>query len=46
MRYKISIFKDYSDFLIQIAKRCGKMKKNGVPDVKKAAQMVLNDWNR
>ena len=42
--YKISEYKDAADFLTQIAKRCGKIKKNGIPDIKKAAQLVLNDW--
>ncbi len=40
----LSEYKDAADFLTQIAKRCGKIKKNGIPDIKKAAQLVLNDW--
>jgi len=42
--YKISDFTDVNDFLVLVSKRCGKIKKNGIPDVKKAAQLVLNDW--
>jgi nuclear GTP-binding protein len=45
-RYKISVFDNADEFLTLVAKRCGKVKKNGIPDVKKAAQMILNDWNR
>ena len=44
LNYKISDFKDVNEFLILVAKRCGKVKKNGIVDVKKAAQLVLNDW--
>ncbi|CAF0722774.1 unnamed protein product [Brachionus calyciflorus] len=44
MRYKISEFTDVNDFLNQVAKRCGKVKKTGVPDVRKAAHHILNDW--
>jgi nuclear GTP-binding protein len=45
MKYKITDdFNDATQFLALIAKRCGKMKKNGIPDFKKAAQLVLNDW--
>lgn len=45
-RYSISIFADATEFLNLVAKRYGKMKKNGIPDLKKAAQMILNDWNK
>lgn len=44
MRYKISDYADVNDFLNQVAKRCGKVKKTGVPDIRKAAQHILNDW--
>lgn len=44
MRYKISDYGDVNDFLNQVAKRCGKVKKTGVPDIRKAAQHILNDW--
>lgn len=44
--YKISDFNDVNEFLVLVAKRCGKIKKNGIPDVKKAAQLILNDWTR
>lgn len=44
MNYKIADFADVTEFLVLVAKRCGKVKKNGIPDVKKAAQLILNDW--
>ncbi|RNA16431.1 guanine nucleotide-binding -like 3 -like protein [Brachionus plicatilis] len=44
MRYKISDYSDVTDFLNQVAKRCGKVKKTGIPDIRKAAQHILNDW--
>jgi nuclear GTP-binding protein len=46
MNYKIPDFADANEFLVLIAKRCGKIKKNGIADVRKAAQQVLNDWTR
>jgi len=42
--YKIGEFADVNEFLVLVAKRCGKVKKNGVADINKAAQLVLNDW--
>lgn len=42
--YKITDFSDVHEFLVLVAKRCGKIKKNGIPDIRKAAQLILNDW--
>lgn len=42
--YKITDFADVHEFLVLVAKRCGKIKKNGIPDIRKAAQLILNDW--
>jgi nuclear GTP-binding protein len=44
LRYKIAEFTDSIDFLTQVARRLGKMKKGGVADIRKAAQLILNDW--
>jgi nuclear GTP-binding protein len=44
LRYKIAEFADSIDFLSQVAKRQGKVKKGGVADIRKAAQLILNDW--
>lgn len=44
IRYKISDFSDVNEFLTLVAKRCGKVKKTGVPDIRKAAHHILNDW--
>lgn len=46
-RFEISEFEDGNvhDFLIAVAKRRGKLKKGGVPDVDAAARSVLMDWN-
>jgi nuclear GTP-binding protein len=46
IRYKITEFENALEFLNLVAKRCGKVKKSGVPDINKAAHMVLNDWTR
>ncbi len=46
IRYKITEFENALDFLNLVAKRCGKVKKSGIPDINKAAHMVLNDWTR
>jgi nuclear GTP-binding protein len=46
IRYKIAPFDDASQFLTLVAKKCGKIKKDGIPDLNKAAQLILNDWIR
>jgi len=45
IRYNIDDFKDATGFLTLIAKKYGKIKKGGIIDIFKAAQLVLNDWN-
>jgi nuclear GTP-binding protein len=44
LRYKIENFEDSIQFLTQVAKRHGKVRKGGIADIRKAAQLVLNDW--
>merc|ERR1712178_154941 len=36
---------DANEFLALLAKRFGKLKKGGVPDVTRAGKQVLQDWN-
>lgn len=43
--YGTSKFVDVHDFLRQIGRLQGKLKKGGVPDTIAAARIVLNDWN-
>jgi len=43
--YKTSRFEDVDDFLRQVGRIQGKLKKGGVPDMIAAARIVLNDWN-
>ncbi|KAJ5122655.1 Nuclear GTP-binding protein NUG1 [Penicillium atrosanguineum] len=33
-----------TDFLIQVARKCGRLGKGGVPNVESAAMTVINDW--
>lgn len=44
--YRLSDWKDASDFLEQVAKRTGKLSKGGEPDINIVARMILNDWQR
>ncbi|KAJ1926815.1 nuclear GTP-binding protein nug1 [Tieghemiomyces parasiticus] len=43
--YGIPAFRDAIDFLVQVARKRGKMARNGIPDQTAAAKVVLNDWN-
>lgn len=43
--YKIEDYDTVDQFLWFLAKRYGKLKKGGVPEVYAAAKIVLNDWN-
>jgi nuclear GTP-binding protein len=43
--YKIGKFDDVDDFLRNVGKVRGVLKRGGVPDVLAAARVVLNDWN-
>lgn len=44
--YKITEWKDHVDFLTQIAKKSGKLHKDGKPDLTICARKVLHDWMR
>lgn len=44
--YGIAAYKDGTDFLTQYAIKCGKLLKGGDPDLRQAAIMVINDWQR
>ena len=43
--YCIPEFADVHEFLTHVARRIGRLKKGGVPDVEAAARHVLHDWN-
>ncbi|TPX44550.1 hypothetical protein SeMB42_g04285 [Synchytrium endobioticum] len=43
--YKVPAFLDVKDFLLQLAKLRGRLRKGGIPDLESAARSVLNDWN-
>jgi len=45
LMYKTGRFGDVDDFLRQVARVQGKLKKGGIPDLKAAARVVLTDWN-
>ncbi|PJF18083.1 hypothetical protein PSACC_02105 [Paramicrosporidium saccamoebae] len=44
--YAIPRFSDTNEFLCHIARRQGKLKKGGIPNVDAAAKSVLIDWNQ
>jgi len=44
MMYNIGSFKNVDQFLMMIAKKYGKLKKGGRPNVNQAAKQILNDW--
>ena len=46
MMYNIGSFKNVDQFLMMIAKKYGKLKKGGRPNVNQAAKQILNDWIR
>ena len=43
--YCIPEFADVHEFLSHVARRHGRLRKGGVPDVDAAARVVLHDWN-
>ncbi|CAF3108508.1 unnamed protein product [Rotaria socialis] len=45
LQYDLTDFQDVNDFLLKMAVKMGSLKKGGVPDIHKAAQRVLSDWN-
>lgn len=45
MHYKLSNYETSEEFLSLLARRSGKLKKGGVPNITKAARLVLHHWN-
>ncbi|XP_005106673.1 guanine nucleotide-binding protein-like 3 homolog [Aplysia californica] len=45
LHYNVPDYKDTVEFLTLLARRMGKLKKGGVPDVTRAARVLLQDWN-
>ena len=43
--YQIAAFTTCTEFLQQIGRRFGKVKKGGIPDIRAAAKLVLQHWN-
>ncbi|RKO88892.1 P-loop containing nucleoside triphosphate hydrolase protein, partial [Blyttiomyces helicus] len=43
--YSVPMFAGVNDFLIQLARQRGKLKRGGIPDLENAARSVLQDWN-
>jgi len=43
--YQVPAFRDPADFLIQVARRQGRLLKGGLPNIEAAARAILNDWN-
>uniref|UniRef100_A0A1I8EUK4 Guanine nucleotide-binding protein-like 3 homolog n=1 Tax=Wuchereria bancrofti TaxID=6293 RepID=A0A1I8EUK4_WUCBA len=46
LHYEIPEFKTCDEFLAYIARKGGRLKKGGCPDLNAAARKVLMDWNR
>jgi len=44
-KYCVADYSSTMEFLSLFAKRLGKLKKGGVPDILAAAKMILQDWN-
>ena len=45
-QYLLEDWKDHTDFLEKLAKRNGKLRKGGEPDLNSVAVSVINDWQR
>ncbi|CAJ0957697.1 unnamed protein product, partial [Mesorhabditis belari] len=45
LHYVIADFSSCEHFLALVARKLGRLKKGGVPDINAAARHVLNDWN-
>merc|ERR1719431_2311806 len=45
LHYNIACFSDVNEFLALLAKRFGRLKKGGIPDIHRAGKTVLQDWN-
>jgi len=44
-KYCVADYNSTMEFLSLFAKRLGKLKKGGIPDILAAAKMILQDWN-
>ena len=44
--YNITAFADVNDFLINVARARGRIRRGGLPDTNAAALLVLSDWNQ
>jgi len=44
-KYCVADYSNTMEFLSMFAKRLGKLKKGGVPDILAAAKIILQDWN-
>lgn len=44
-KYMVPEFTNVTEFLQHLARRLGKLKKGGVPDIGDAARVILQDWN-
>jgi len=44
-QYGLTPFVDVRDFLLQLAKQRGRLRRGGVPDLDATARIVLMDWN-
>eukprot|EP00842_Homolaphlyctis_polyrhiza_P001407 jgi/Hompol1/2267/HPOL_002872-RA len=43
--YEVKPFVDTSDFLVQLARIRGKLRRGGIPDLESTARSVVQDWN-
>lgn len=46
LHYTVPKFESSHEFLSLLAKRLGKFKKGGIPNVEEGARKLINDWNR
>ncbi|KAJ2800218.1 nuclear GTP-binding protein nug1, partial [Coemansia guatemalensis] len=44
--YNVSAFTNTREFLVQLARQRGMLKRQGIADLTGAARIVLNDWNK
>ena len=44
IHYKLADFDGTTDFLAKVAVKRGFLKKGGMPDITKAARVILQDW--
>ncbi|KAJ2088438.1 nuclear GTP-binding protein nug1 [Coemansia sp. RSA 986] len=44
--YNVPAFHDTRNFLVQLARQRGMLKRQGIADLESAARIVLNDWNK